>query len=33
MLRARVAEARLAMMLLTRIPVGYLRDPIPAMGA
>ncbi len=33
MLRARVAEARLAMLLLTRIPVGYLRDPIPATGA
>jgi adenosylcobinamide-GDP ribazoletransferase len=33
MLRARVAEARLAMLLLTRIPVGYLRDPIPETGA
>ena len=33
MLRARVAEARLAKLLLTRIPVGYLRDPIPATGA
>ena len=33
MLRARLAEARLAILLLTRIPVGYLRDPIPATGA
>ena len=33
MQRARLAEARLAILLLTRIPVGYLRDPIPATGA
>jgi len=33
MLRRRLAEARLAMLLLSRIPAGRIGDPIPAIGA
>jgi adenosylcobinamide-GDP ribazoletransferase len=32
-MRARWDEFRLAVMLLTRLPVGRLRDPLPAMGS
>lgn len=32
MMRARVEEARLALMLLTRLPAGQLRTPVPAIG-
>lgn len=33
MLKARLTEVRLALMLLTRFPVGNLDDPAPTMGA
>ncbi|WP_071795898.1 adenosylcobinamide-GDP ribazoletransferase [Natronohydrobacter thiooxidans] len=33
MIRARLAEARLALMLLTRLPAGRLHDPVPGIGA
>jgi adenosylcobinamide-GDP ribazoletransferase len=32
-LRARMAEAQLAVMLLTRLPVGRIADPVPTMAA
>jgi adenosylcobinamide-GDP ribazoletransferase len=32
-MRARWDQFRLAVMLLTRLPVGQLRDPVPAMGS
>lgn len=32
-LRARLEEAKLALMLLTRLPAGRLAEPAPAMGA
>ena len=32
MIRARVAEAQLALMLLTRLPAGRLPEPAPAIG-
>ncbi len=33
MIRARLAEAQLALMLLTRLPAGRLGGPIPGLGA
>ena len=33
MIRARLAEVQLALMLLTRLPAGRLPDPAPAMAA
>ncbi len=33
MIRARLAEAQLALMLLTRLPAGRLPDPVPGIGA
>ena len=33
MLRTRLAEARLAILLLSRIPVGRIVDPVPTIGA
>ncbi|WP_207101909.1 adenosylcobinamide-GDP ribazoletransferase [Paracoccus shandongensis] len=32
-MRRRLAEARLAVILLTRVPFGRLRDPVPPLGA
>lgn len=32
MLRRRLDEARLALMLLTRLPVGRLKDPVPSLA-
>lgn len=32
-LRRRIDEARLAVMLLTRLPLGRLAEPVPSMGA
>lgn len=31
-LRRRIGEARLAVMLLTRLPAGHLAEPVPSMG-
>ena len=33
MIRPRLAEAQLALMLLTRLPAGRLQDPVPSIGA
>lgn len=33
MIRARLAEVQLALMLLTRLPAGRLQDPVPAIAA
>lgn len=33
MIRARLAEVQLAVMLLTRLPAGRLGEPVPALGA
>lgn len=33
MIRARLAEVQLALMLLTRLPAGRLKDPVPGIGA
>lgn len=33
MLRRRIDEARLALMFLTRVPVGRLSDPVPSLAA
>lgn len=32
-MRQRLAEARLAVILLTRVPLGRLRDPVPSLAA
>jgi len=32
-LRRRIDEARLAMMLLSRVPMGHLSDPVPSLAA
>ena len=32
-MRQRLAEAQLAVILLTRLPLGRLRDPVPPLGA
>lgn len=32
-MRQRLAEAQLAVVLLTRLPFGRLRDPVPSLGA
>lgn len=33
MIRARLAEVQLALMLLTRLPAGHLKDPVPTIAA
>ena len=33
MIRARLAEVQLALMLLTRLPAGHLKDPAPTISA
>lgn len=33
MISTRIAEMRLAVMMLTRVPVGRLDDPVPTLGA